>query len=148
MTDNVTEMSESFSAKRSEKRFVLSPRAVIRDAPGRCLLVKRSSKSTHQAGLWELPGGKMDPGETFDQTLGREVAEETGLVITLDRVVAAAQWEHPRLHVAYLIMEGHVVEGQVRLSDEHDDYAWAGPEDIATMEVCSQYLPCLEAIFA
>ena len=142
----MTEMSENSSAKRSEKRFVLSPRAVIRDAQGRCLLVKRSSKSTHQPGLWELPGGKMDPGETFDQTLLREVAEETGLVIALDRVVAAAQWEHPQLHVAYIIMAGHVVGGEVRMSDEHDDWAWAGAADIATLEVCSQYVPCLEAI--
>jgi len=131
-----------------EKPFGLSPRAIIRDGQGRCLLVKRSSQSTHQAGLWELPGGKMDPGETFDQALLREVVEETGLTIALDRVVGAAQWEHPQVHVAYIILEAHVVEGQVRLSDEHDDCRWATPADVAMMEVCPQYVPCLEAVLA
>ncbi len=52
--------------------------AVIRDARGRILLTKRP-EHLHQGGLWEFPGGKLDPGETIGQALVREIREELGL---------------------------------------------------------------------
>ena len=53
--------------------------AVIRDDKGRLLLVKRGHEPG--AGLWSLPGGRIEPGETDAEALVREMREETGLVI-------------------------------------------------------------------
>ena len=53
--------------------------AVIRDAQGRFLLVQRANEPGH--GLWSLPGGRVEPGETDAGALRREVAEEVGLQI-------------------------------------------------------------------
>ncbi len=44
-----------------------------------CILVQQRPAHKHQGGLWEFPGGKMDPGETQFQALERELAEELGL---------------------------------------------------------------------
>jgi len=54
--------------------------AVITDAQGRVLLLKRPADD-FMGGLWELPSGKVDPGERLDAALDREVKEETGLDI-------------------------------------------------------------------
>ena len=70
----------------SNKPFCLVVRAVIRDEQGRCLLLRRSSACKTFVGMWEWPGGKADPGETFEETVRREVGEETGLEIKLTDV--------------------------------------------------------------
>jgi 8-oxo-dGTP diphosphatase len=52
--------------------------AVVTDDEGRVLLLKRPADD-FMGGLWELPSGKVDPGERLDTALAREVKEETGL---------------------------------------------------------------------
>jgi 8-oxo-dGTP diphosphatase len=53
--------------------------AVVRDARGRLLLIRRGHAPS--AGLWSLPGGRVEHGETPAQAVEREVLEETGLVV-------------------------------------------------------------------
>lgn len=52
--------------------------AVIQDDQGRILLSQRKA-GTHQGGLWEFPGGKLEPGETLSEALKREILEELGI---------------------------------------------------------------------
>ena len=59
--------------------------AVVHDVRGRLLLVRRGHAPS--AGLWSVPGGRMEPGETEVQAVVREVAEETGLRVRPDRVL-------------------------------------------------------------
>ncbi|MBI5683923.1 MAG: NUDIX domain-containing protein [Verrucomicrobia bacterium] len=125
----------------AEKPFVLSMKVVVRDDKGRCLLLRRSASSKAHGGKWDFPGGKVDPGEAFDQALLREVVEETGLVISLKRVAGSAESDLPLRKVAYLIMEGRVQSGTVRLSSEHDDCVWVEPEKLPAMDLCEQFLP-------
>ncbi len=53
--------------------------AVVRDAAGRLLLVRRGRAPSR--GLWSLPGGRVEPGETLEEAVEREVREETGLTV-------------------------------------------------------------------
>jgi 8-oxo-dGTP diphosphatase len=129
----------------SEKQFALSIKVVIRDEAGRCLLVKRSQSSKGNPGKWEFPGGKAELGEKFDQALLREVAEETALTITLQSVAGAAESELPTKKVAYLIMEARLDSGKVRLSSEHDDFAWVAMRELPTMDLAEQFRPFAQA---
>ncbi|MDO3411244.1 NUDIX domain-containing protein [Saccharibacillus sp. CPCC 101409] len=60
-----------------QERTLVTGGAVIRDGAG-CLLLQQRS----DYGAWGLPGGGMEPGETIEQTMRREVLEETGLEVT------------------------------------------------------------------
>jgi 8-oxo-dGTP diphosphatase len=127
------------------KPLRLSVKIIVRDDAGRCLLLKRSTGSKGNPGKWELPGGKIDPGESLDEALLREVAEETGLTISIQGVVGAAESELPAWKVVYLILEGRVESGEVRLSEEHDDYVWVDPQKLPTMDLADQFRPFAEA---
>lgn len=121
------------------KPLVLSVKVVIRDASSRCLLLKRSLSSKGNPGKWDLPGGKVDPGENFSQGILREVAEETGLTISIQRVGGVAESESPTNKVVYLILEGRLESGQVQLSSEHDEYVWVNRRELPKMELADQF---------
>jgi len=59
---------------------------------GKLLLVRKSMDDPHQPGRWELPGGRMQNGETPDEALIREVYEEVGLEVSPGRPLAVWSW--------------------------------------------------------
>lgn len=128
-----------------DKPFALSVKVLIRDAEGRCLLLKRSMSSKGNPGKWDLPGGKVDAGENLETGLLREVAEETGLTISLQRVLGAAESEAPTKRVAYLIFQGRIESGQVHLSSEHEDFTWVHYRDLVKVDLAEQFRPLIAA---
>lgn len=66
----------------SANSLIVGSSAVVADYEGRILLQKRSD-----SGNWALPGGAMDIGETFAQSAIREVKEETGFDVRIDRII-------------------------------------------------------------
>lgn len=121
------------------KPYSLSMKVAIRDEHGRVLILKRSMSSKNNGGKWEFPGGKVDAGEDIDEALLREVREETGLSISLEKVLGSAESETPMKKVAYLILDAQVLSGSVRLSNEHTDYAWVEPSAMAEADLCPQF---------
>jgi len=65
----------------AEQLFQIGIKGLIRDEQGRILLVKIPAWGENP-GHWDMPGGRMDPGETFVQTLRRELKEEIGVDYT------------------------------------------------------------------
>ena len=122
-----------------EKPFRLSIKVVIFDDAGRCLLLKRSRCSKGNPGKWDLPGGKVNSGEDFDRALIREVIEETGLRISLTRVIGGTQRELDERAIAYLIMEARLVSGSPRLSGEHEDFTWIEPAELHQIDLVEQF---------
>lgn len=145
-SENACEQLEMEAAKINQLRkpFVLSVRMLIRDENGRCLLLKRSMNNKSNVGKWEFPGGKIDPGEKFEDAMLREVAEETRLKVRLERVGGSAESEMPAVRVAYLIFEGTKEAGEVCLSSEHDDYAWVTPQELPKYDLVEQFRPFAE----
>jgi 8-oxo-dGTP diphosphatase len=121
------------------KPFSLSVKVVVRDASGRVLALRRSATSRANSGKWEFPGGKVDAGEAFDAALVREVREETGLEVELDHVLGAAESDLPARRVAYLLLGASSASGQVRLSDEHDEFRWLAASELGALDFCPQF---------
>jgi mutator protein MutT len=59
------------------------------------LLITRRPEGGHLAGLWEFPGGKREPDESFEQCLGRELMEELGIEVEVGELVESITHEYP-----------------------------------------------------
>ena len=119
------------NATATVKPFRLTVKAVIVDSQKRCLLLRRSAFNHSFVGKWEWPGGKVDDGEDFATALLREAREETGLALQITGLVGVTTYEVPVAHIVLLCMETSRVSGELRLSEEHDDFAWVPLEELA-----------------
>jgi 8-oxo-dGTP diphosphatase len=72
------------TAATAERRLIHVAAGVISDDQGRVLIAKRPDH-THQGGLWEFPGGKLEPDEPVEDGLARELAEEIGIRVLSSR---------------------------------------------------------------
>lgn len=117
------------------KPYSLSVKVIIKDPEGRCLLLKRSESSRNHPGMWDLPGGKIEPGEQFEHAILREVAEETGLCLQLTGLAGSVTSESPSYRIVNVIMTGESGDLLVNLSEEHEDYHWYSPNEINTLSM-------------
>jgi 8-oxo-dGTP diphosphatase len=125
----------SCGIKSSGKPRGLSVRALIRDEQGRLLLLRRATESRHFGGQWELPGGKVDAGESFDAALIREVAEETGFNVILKSTVGASDHEMSHVLVTNIFVEVTVTGGTLQVSAEHSEAKWCKSEEVAALDL-------------
>jgi 8-oxo-dGTP diphosphatase len=115
--------------------YGLAVRVLLTDQDGKILILKRSTDSKTNPSKWELPGGKVDQGESFDHALIREVYEETNLKISLEHVVGASEQNLHIIRAVHIIMSGKIVEGELNLSSEHEGYAWVLIETLPDYEL-------------
>ncbi|HEX4654196.1 MAG TPA: NUDIX domain-containing protein [Mycobacteriales bacterium] len=116
--------------------------AVVRDATGRLLLIRRGRPPA--AGLWSLPGGRIEPGETAAEAAAREVREETGLEVEIGPVVITAViWDG-----GYRVQDfaARVVGGELRAGDDAVDVRWVDESDLATLPLSPGLLDELRAV--
>ena len=102
--------------------------AVIRAADGRVLLTKRPLGS-HMGGLWEFPGGKVDAGEAPHDALARELREELGLEVRVERPITFAVHEEPGLRILLLFYAVQIVYGEPR-GREGQAVKWVSVTDL------------------
>jgi len=125
------------------KPFRQAVKAVIFDERGRCLLIRRSHQCRNFVGKWEWPGGKVDPGEDFAAAVVREAKEETSLEVEVTGLAGATQFEMPAVNVVLLCMETRLIAGKVRLSEEHDDFAWVPLSDLEKWDIVESAKPLM-----
>lgn len=119
--------------KTKEDTFHLGVKALIRNPNKEVLLLER--KSTFNKNDWDLPGGRLQKGESLLQTLQREIAEETGLddigdaqlfmTVLTDIRIQNAQEDVGLIFFIYLCEISGIFSPQ--LSDEHINFKWLPP---------------------
>jgi ADP-ribose pyrophosphatase YjhB (NUDIX family) len=118
--------------------------AIITDAEGRLLLTKRANPP--QAGRWSIPGGKIEPGESDEQALVREVREETGLLVEPGRLAGTV--ERPGPGGAVFDIRDYtatVTGGELAAGDDAAGACWAAPAELAGMPLVRGLLTALTA---
>ena len=112
----------------------VSGRALIIDQNGRALVLKRSENSSSNPGKWELPGGKPDKGESFEDSLRREVLEETGFLITIQQSAGTADQVVSGHHVVHVVMIASIASGGLAISDEHSAFQWVEMNELGGLD--------------
>ncbi|OLS13740.1 MAG: Nucleoside triphosphatase [Promethearchaeota archaeon CR_4] len=97
---------------------------------GSILILRKSDKVDIYPGQWDLPGGRLDPGESWNEGLSREVREETALEVTFIREIRT--WQSLKWDTIGKTVACDYVSGEVQLSWEHTEYYWVVPENIIT----------------
>ena len=82
---------------------------------------------------WEFPGGKMEPGETMQQAIIREIQEELGVTISPTKLVTTVEYDYPTFHLTMHCLLSTVVEGEIKLI-EHVDAKWLTRETLDSVE--------------
>lgn len=108
------------------KLIGVAGKAVVRKN-GKILLLQRHLGTGFDPGLWELPGGKIDPGEDLVEALSREIREEVGLAVTVGRPFKTWHFVKDPFWVTGVTFVCDYVGGEVRLSREHNAYEWIEP---------------------
>ena len=104
--------------------------AIIRDETGRVLLSRRAD-----SGWWNLPGGGVEPHESVEEGIIREVREETGLEVDVGRLIGV--YSKPQKHEVVLTFECHIKGGTIITTEEADHHEWFAPEALPS----DQFLP-------
>jgi len=94
--------------------------------------------------LWEFPGGKLDPGETLQECLCRELLEETGVHVTLLESLPPHTHHYPGFSVTLYPFVCTINSGEIVLH-EHAAIAWLPPERLRELEWAAADLPVIES---
>ncbi|MBS3152359.1 NUDIX domain-containing protein [Candidatus Woesearchaeota archaeon] len=117
---------------------------------GKVLLLKESMKYTDgsNAGKFDVVGGRVKPGQRFDESLIREIQEETGLNIKIGRpffvnewrpIVRGEQWQ-----IVGTFFECFSESDKVLLSEDHEEYVWIDPKEYKKYNLIDNLIPAFE----
>ena len=99
---------------------------------------------------WEFPGGKMEPGETREAALVREIREELSADIRIDSFLRTVEWDYPAFHLTLHCFMCSL-EGEALHLNEHEASAWLHKDelsDIRWLPADLQLIPILQQLLA
>ena len=103
----------------------VSVAAMVHNGKGKILLVNSPWRG------WEYPGGLIEPGETFEEALRREIREESGVEVEIERFVGICKnLEKDIVNIDFVC---RYVSGELTTSDESTEVVWVTPEEAVKM---------------
>ena len=84
-------------------------------------------------GMWEFPGGKIEPGEEREEALKREIDEELAVEIVVEELVCTVEYDYPNFHLTMHCYFCSIVNGEVELL-EHKSARWLAHDELDSVE--------------
>jgi len=101
--------------------------AIIHDAEGQILATQRGYGDWKD--YWEFPGGKIEPGESAEEALRREILEELETSIEIECFFHTVEWDYPKFHLTMHCYLCHIENGNLLLK-EHEAAKWLSKEEL------------------
>ena len=105
--------------------------AIIHDDEGRIFATQRGYGDMKDG--WEFPGGKMEPGETPEEALKREIWEELETKIVVERLVQTVEWEYPKFFLKMHCFLCSIESGSLTLK-EHEAARWLSKDQLDSVD--------------
>ena len=108
--------------------------AILRNGAGELLICRRGPGGSC-GGLWEFPGGKVEPGESEEACVARECREELAVDIALDGVYDRFTYAYPEREIAFTFFTGRIPAGSP-VCTVHEAIAWVRRADLGPYPFC------------
>ncbi len=118
--------------------------AVVTDGEGRLLMIRRGHEPG--AGLWSIPGGRIEPDETDTEALVREMLEETGLMVEVGPLLGRVR--RPGLNGDVIDIRDYaasVIGGTLRPGDDAADARWVAVGDLYSLPITEGLIEALSS---
>jgi 8-oxo-dGTP diphosphatase len=96
-------------------------------------------------GLWEFPGGKIEPGESCEVALVREIQEELGVDIEVGDLICTTEYDYPSFHLTMHCFLCNIASGEIELR-EHKSARWLTKESLNDVDWLPADLEVIEKI--
>lgn len=104
------------------------------------LIARRSTGDENVLGKWEFPGGKVEPNETEEHAIEREIKEEFELDIKANKYIANNVCEYPTKIVDLRLYECEYISGEFKLHD-HSEYKWVNINELLNYDLAPADIP-------
>ena len=114
------------------------------------LILKESTKYKDgaNAGRFDVVGGRVKPGQRFDESLMREIKEETGLSVKIGNPFYVGEWRPvvrgEQWQIVGTFFECISDSDDVVLSEDHEDFEWINPKEYRNFELIENLIPAFE----
>lgn len=126
------------------ERVVQVAVGVLQNRAGEILIARRPD-SAHQGGLWEFPGGKVDPGETLEAALARELREELAIEVSVSEPLIEIHHDYPDKSVWLQVRRVTGFTGDPR-GNEGQPVRWVAPQELADYDFPAANRPIVNAL--
>lgn len=104
------------------------------------LIARRSTGDENVLGKWEFPGGKVEPNETEEHAIEREIKEEFELDIKANKYITNNVCEYPTKTVDLRLYECEYISGEFKLHD-HSEYKWVNINELLNYDLAPADIP-------
>jgi 8-oxo-dGTP diphosphatase len=118
--------------------------AAILEKDGRIIIAQRK-RSDHLSGLWEFPGGKIEPGESPEACLARELLEEFGIDATIGEHLGSNLHHYDHISIELMAYRAVWSDGTLAMND-HDDYRWVTVDELTGFDFSPADIPFVDLL--
>ena len=111
------------------KHIVVVAAIIVRD--GRIFATQRGYGDWKD--WWEFPGGKVEPGESPEDALKREIREELATEIEVDELLTTVEYDYPKFHLTMYCYLCTIISGDLSLL-EHEDARWLAIDELDSVK--------------